>query len=246
MSREASQPIIALDEGLAACLPEAHRAHALRAATADTRTLEPGGWDAIAEYGGCESWMGLLVLEGYLLRRTTFAHETVGEIIGPGDLLRPWDHDGEYPVEGLATSWHLLAATTIALLDDGFAARIAPWPPLTVALLARTGRRARWLGLRLLVSQLHGVETRVFYLLWLLAERWGRRRDGMLRVPIRLTHQHIGEVIGAERPSVSNAVGRLRELGVHRLPGAGWEIPLDTPERIEQMLGGSGALTARR
>lgn len=237
MNDPAPASLTELDPALAATLSARDRAAAGTGTPVRTVTIERGGWDAIGEFGECRSWLGLLVVEGFLSRRTAFAGETVGEIVGPGDVLRPWDHDGEYPVRGIATSWQALAPTRIALLDDGFAARLAPWATLTAATLARIGRRARWSALRLLISQIPGVEIRVLYLLWHLAERWGQTVDGRLRVPIPLTHEQIGEVIGAQRPSVSHAVGRLRAEGVRRLPAEGWEIPGDTPQALERMLG---------
>ncbi len=236
MSEPPAQRVLELDADLREALPAEQWGAALEATTAQTRELRRGEWDAIGEYGECESWMGLLVIEGFLARRTTCGGETVSEIIGPGDLLRPWDHDGEYPVEGITTSWQLLEPATIALLDEDFAARIAPWPALTVAILARIGRRARWLALRLLISQVPGVALRVFYLLWHLAERWGIRTDGGLVVPVRLTHEQIAELIGARRPSVSHAVAELRAEGVRQLSRGGWEIPGDTPALIDRML----------
>jgi CRP/FNR family transcriptional regulator, cyclic AMP receptor protein len=237
MSETSPQHILDLDRDLAAAVPEAAREQARAGALARTRTLPRGEWDAGGDYGECTDWLGLLVIEGFLARETTCAGDTVSEIIGPGDLLRPWDHDGEYPLEGIATSWQLLEPTRIALLDGDFVRRIAPWAPLTVAILARIGRRARWLGLRLLISQVPGVPLRVFYLLWHLAERWGEQEDGALRIPIRLTHEQIAELIGAQRPSVSSALAALRAEGVRHVPGDGWEIPLDTPALIDHMLG---------
>ena len=236
MNESRAQPLLELDHELARVGPEDQRARAMAATKVRVRTLARGEWAAIGDYGACRSWMGLLVIAGFLTRQTTCAGETVCEIVGPGDLLRPWDHDGEYPVEGITTSWQVLGPTTIALLDDGFARQIAPWPALTVAILARIGRRARWLALRLLISQIPGVPIRVLYLLWHLAERWGEPAEGVLRIPVGLTHEQIAELIGAQRPSVSHAIGTLRSEGVRRLPGAGWEIPLQTPAALERML----------
>jgi len=229
--------VLDLDPGLAAVLPEGDRPAARAASPVCARPLAPGEWDAFAEYGGREDWLGLLLAAGFLSRSIECVGETVSEILGPSDLLRPWDQDGDYPVPGIDTKWRVLEPATIAVLDGEFAARIAPWPPLTAALLARIGRRARWSALRLLVSQIPGIEIRVLYLLWHFAERWGEPRDGRMLIPVRLTHQQIGEVIGAQRPSVSHAVSRLREEGVAQLPGEGWEIPADAPQAIDRLLG---------
>jgi CRP/FNR family cyclic AMP-dependent transcriptional regulator len=53
------------------------------------------------------------------------------------------------------------------------------------------------------------VEERLVLLLWHLAERWGRvRPDGVL-VPLRLTHEVLGMLVGARRPSVTSSLGGL-------------------------------------
>jgi Mn-dependent DtxR family transcriptional regulator len=47
-------------------------------------------------------------------------------------------------------------------------------------------------------------------------------------VPIRLTHEVLGEILGAQRPSVTTALGRLQEAGqVRRGPHGGYLILQD-------------------
>lgn len=204
---------------------------------ARVQRLPVGGWDAIGEYGEQTTWLGLLILEGFVARETSCEQETAIEVIGPGDLLRPWDHDGEYPLASITTRWRLLEPTLIALLDDEFAQRISAWPALTVAVIGRTGRRARWLAVRLIISQLRRIDARVFYLFWHLAERWGNPTPEGIVIPLRLTHAQIGELIGAQRPSVTTALSQLGgEQLVIRLPDGGWRIPSDTPDRLDEML----------
>ena len=57
-------------------------------------------------------------------------------------------------------------------------------------------------------------DARIALLLWHLAERWGIVvADGIL-VPLPLTHRLIGQLVGAERPSVSHALARLSSAGL--------------------------------
>ncbi|MBS1860679.1 MAG: winged helix-turn-helix domain-containing protein [Actinobacteria bacterium] len=50
-------------------------------------------------------------------------------------------------------------------------------------------------------------------ILWHFADRWGRvRRDGVV-VDLQLSHRTLGELVGARRPTVTSALGRLREAG---------------------------------
>ncbi len=229
--------VLDVDHELADALPAAQLEDARAATRARVLKLEVGGWDATGEYGERTSWLGLMILDGFVARETSCQEETAIEVIGPGDLLRPWDHDGEYPLESITTHWRLLEPTSLALLDDEFAQRIAPWPALTAAIIARTGRRARWLAVRLIISQLRRINARVFYLFWHLGERWGKHTPQGIVIGLRLTHAQIGELIGAQRPSVTTALSQLSEQGlVVRLPDGAWRIPSDAPDKLDEML----------
>jgi hypothetical protein len=75
------------------------------------------------------------------------------------------------------------------------------------------------------------VELRLLMLLWHLADRWGRVRPDGVSVPLRLTHETIGRLIAARRPSVSSAMKALerREL-VRRDRGDGWLLTAEPPD----------------
>jgi hypothetical protein len=62
-----------------------------------------------------------------------------------------------------------------------------------------------------------------------LADRWGRvTLDGVV-VPVRLTHDMIGRLVGAHRPSVTTALSELSRAGrISRLPD-GWLLRGDPP-----------------
>ena len=62
-------------------------------------------------------------------------------------------------------------------------------------------------------------------MLWELAERHGETQgdDGQLDVP--LTHAVLAELVAAQRPSVSTALGSLESRGLPvRGAGAGWQV----------------------
>ena len=50
-------------------------------------------------------------------------------------------------------------------------------------------------------------------LLWHLAARWGRVEPAGLRVSLPLTHRLLGQLVAAERPSISHALARLAGPG---------------------------------
>jgi hypothetical protein len=86
------------------------------------------------------------------------------------------------------------------------------------------------------------VDARVQALLWHLADRWGHvTLDGVV-VPVRLTHDMIGRLVGAHRPSVTTALSELnREDRIARLPH-GWLLRGDPPAApVPQQMRGSRA-----
>jgi len=71
----------------------------------------------------------------------------------------------------------------------------------------------------------------------LLAERWGMvtPQGRIIRLP--LTHETLGSLIGARRPTVSLALGDLAERGEVVRQDGGWLLRHDiTAKRLEQRL----------
>ena len=147
------------------------------------------------------------------------------ELLGTGDLLRPADIDGELTLPVSAeVEWTALAPLRIAVLDDVFLAAACRYPPVLARLMGRAVARAKALALHDAVTNLKHVETRLLVQFWHLAERWGRvGRDGVtLAMP--LTHELLAKLVGAQRPTVTTALGRLAERGDVIRDGAGWRL----------------------
>ncbi len=178
---------------------------------------EPGPWPASA--GGD---VGLLVLEGLLLRRVGVDDRFGAELLGAGDLLRPWQREDAVTSVPRSSGWQVLQECRIALLDVEFSRRIAAFPEIHGRLTGRALRRARHLVVNIAIVHQPKVETRLHMLLWHFADRWGTvRRDGVL-VPVHLTHAMLAELLAARRPTVSGAVGSLERSGVLARRPEGW------------------------
>ena len=61
-------------------------------------------------------------------------------------------------------------------------------------------------------------------LLWHLAARWGKVEPAGIRLSLPLTHRLLGQLVGAERPSVSHALARLAEAGLVTGRGDEWHL----------------------
>src|SRR4051794_30014848 len=78
--------------------------------------------------GLMEEAYGLLVLDGMLLRRVTLAGRSSVELVGPGDVLRPWQDGGGLATLPAETSWRALQQSPVAGLDPGLLALLRPLP----------------------------------------------------------------------------------------------------------------------
>jgi CRP/FNR family transcriptional regulator, cyclic AMP receptor protein len=204
--------ILEADPGLAHAVSEATRDDAAIFALALTQWLEPGEWQPDAERGDGSGGLGLLILEGFLVRQVRVVGRPPVELLGPGDLLHPWEPDHTEPFVAGAR-YDVLEPARLAVLDRRFAAVIGRWPDLVAALVGRAIARSRSLLLNLAISQLVGVDIRVLIQLWHIADRWGHRdRDGCV-VPVHLTHQVLASLISAQRPTVTSALAALTEQG---------------------------------
>jgi hypothetical protein len=187
---------------------------ARRRAVARVIELQPPGWDTseIRERADA-GWLGLSVLDGLLIRRVNVGKRSACELFGPTDLIRPWDTDGEYDPLPISVDWLVLKNTRLAVLDTAFVLRVARWPTITGRIVSRIAQRARYLALTQAVTHLPRAYARLLILFWLLAERWGRVSNDGVYVTLPLTHEVLGMLIGAHRPTVTIALQRLTRAG---------------------------------
>jgi CRP/FNR family cyclic AMP-dependent transcriptional regulator len=190
----------------------------------------PGPWQVPPPLD--EHTLGLLVLSGVLVRRTEIDGRAAVELVGEGDLLRPWQ-DREAGAPCWQADWLALASTRLAWLDGPLAAQLGRYPGLTACLLERALRRSRQLAANMAIVHQPRVEQRLLLVLWQLAGRWGRvRRDGVL-VPVRLTHALLADLVAARRPTVSAALSALSRRGLVRQLEDGWLL-LGAPPRCAE------------
>jgi CRP/FNR family transcriptional regulator, cyclic AMP receptor protein len=176
--------------------------------------LEPGAWQPLADEWDHRGHLGLLVVEGFLTRSLQVGATRCAELLGPGDLLRPWVHvdvDSSIPIEG---SWQVLDLVRLAVLDRRFGAAVSAWPEITAAILDRMMARSQWLAFHLAVAHLRRVETRVLVVLWHFADRWGSVRPDGVALRLNITHALLAAIVAAERPAVTLALSSLRDQGL--------------------------------
>jgi hypothetical protein len=213
-----------------------HRAIAAQRTVAPLIRLRPGPWEPRRGAGTARPLLGLLVVEGLLARRVHLGRRACVELLGAGDVLRPWAGDREGSSIDIDERWIVQEQARIAMLDRGFAQRVAPFPEVTAWLLDRAIRRAHWLAFHLAVCSLPSLQTRLRVMFWYLADRWGHVTADGVRVPLELTHSLLGNLVGAHRPATTSALGELSAQGwVERLETGGWILHGDRPAELDQV-----------
>lgn len=186
---------------------------------------EPGTWRPRFAPGETRGHLGLLVIDGLLVRTVRLAGREASEVVGPGDLIRPWDADDALGSVESMSDWRVLQPTTFAALDEQFARRVAGWPTITAQLLSRSVRRCRTLVHQAAIAHVRHAETRVLLALWQLADRWGKVTTEGVIVPVPLTHQLLAQITCLQRPTVSAALGHLSAAGkVSPRRDGGWVL----------------------
>jgi CRP/FNR family cyclic AMP-dependent transcriptional regulator len=237
--------VLSEDPELAETIPVPLRAQAIDACVASVRSVGRGRWHP--ESGGA-NWVGpggigLLVLEGLLIRRVGVDDRFGAELLGEGDLLRPWQ--GEHPGATLTqtTGWTVLEASRVAVLNEAAAGIMAAYPQLTGALVARALERSRTLAINMAIIHQARVTVRLLMLLWHLADRWGRVRSEGVVLPLRLTHSVLADLVGARRPTVTSSLSELARQGLVQSQTRGWLLLGEPPgellelERVEVAAG---------
>ncbi|HEX4804804.1 MAG TPA: Crp/Fnr family transcriptional regulator [Conexibacter sp.] len=215
--------VLRVDRELGDMLGPVERARAEAAARARAIDVRAGRWDVPLAPDRFRGWLGLLMVRGLLARHVEIGAMGWTELLGPGDLLQPWTHVSEtastLPAEA---RYEVIEPARMAVLDRAFALRVAPWPEIAAALLARSIERTRWLTYHLAAGQPARIDERAWMALWHLADRFGRVTPrGVELVLSGLTHEVLAVMLGARRPTVSSALRRLVELGLVTQPRRG-------------------------
>ncbi len=234
MSTSAQSPtvchVLREDPELADAIPPERRDRALEECTAPELWLQPGtpsGRGALGFRGG----LGVLVLDGLMIRRVGIEGRFGAELIGEGDLLRPAD-ESVSPLLPITTDWSVVLPTRVAALDDGFEQHLVQYPELARGLIARAMLRSKNLSVNMAIVHQARVDVRLHMLLWHLAARWGRVRSDGTVLRMRLTHAVLADLVAARRPTVTTALSDLARRGLVSTDGETWVLFGDAPGEL--------------
>jgi CRP/FNR family cyclic AMP-dependent transcriptional regulator len=199
--------------------------------------IEGRRWEPDEEAAAARGGIGLLILEGLLVRRVGREGRFGAELLGPGDVLRPWQHDGEDATLPFESTFRVVERLQMAQLDLRFTARLAPYPEVVGNLVGRAMQRSRTLAVNMAIAHHTRVDRRLLMLLWHLADRWGRVTGEGVRVPLTVTHQVLADLVASGRPSVTTALTQLEHDGRLSRTGGGWLLLGEPPVELYEMSG---------
>jgi CRP/FNR family cyclic AMP-dependent transcriptional regulator len=221
------------DPELAETISPQQRERALRECLAAVLNVPGGVWRAESDVpaGG----IGLLVLSGFLVRRVGLHGRSGAELLGAGDLLRPWQGLDASPTLPLSTGWQVIEPVRMAVLDETFVLRLGRYPQLSGSLVGRALERSRNLTVNMAIVHQARVEVRLHMLFWHLAARWGRVRSDGVNVPLSLTHSVLADLVAARRPTVTSALAQLSRERLLCSTDDGWLLAGRPPGELLEL-----------
>jgi CRP/FNR family transcriptional regulator, cyclic AMP receptor protein len=225
------------DPALLDLVPEGDRPAARRALTVAAYEIPAGAWTPASLASSGDPHLGLLLLEGLLLRDVRVAHTICGELVGPGELLRPWDSFGDRAPMPVEIEWKALEPLRLAVLDYDFAEVLGRWPALVHEFVQRAVERSHSLALHVAIHCIRRVDVSLLVLFAHLADRFGKVTPHGIAIPVKLSQEDLGKLVGATRQSINQALGQLAERGaLTRRDDGPWLLQTEAHREIEDMV----------
>jgi CRP/FNR family cyclic AMP-dependent transcriptional regulator len=237
--------ILVEDPELAEHLGGVRLAAAAKECVARAVECPAGPWSPFEEEGALQVGIGLLILDGLVVRRVGVAGRYGAELLGDGDLLRPWGREDSGATLPRSGKWRMLRPTRLAVLDLEFTNRVARYPEVISALVARALRRSRHIAVNMAIVQQPRIDLRLLMLFWEMADRWGTVHQDGVHLPLQLTHSTLADLVAARRPTVTKALGELSERSAVVWTGEDWLLAGDPPAEFEEV-GSVSVMSAAR
>jgi CRP/FNR family cyclic AMP-dependent transcriptional regulator len=234
MGRPLTCQLLAEDPELAEYLEGERRSAAIRECVTEVLVVRPGAWSPPGLDGPARG-IGLLVLDGLIVRHVGLAGRFGAELIGAGDVVCPWqwaEGDSTLP---RAARWRVLQNTRLAVLDSDLTLRLGRYPEVFASLFTRALQRSRHVAVNMAIVQQPRIDVRLQMLFWELADRFGRVRQDGVHIPIALTHATLADLVAARRPTVTKALGELAERSAIVWTGEDWLLLGDPPAQFEEV-----------
>ncbi len=185
-----------------------------------------------------------IVVDGLVLHDLAIGGEPGLRMLGPGEVIGV---PGQRPAVLERSNYRATPSTELALLGNEFLNAAQREPRLVVGLQVAGAEQTERLAAQLVICQMPRVADRVLTMLWLLAESHGRVTPAGTRLRLTLTHELLGAMVGARRPTVTLALGELAKRGAVVHQDGSWlllepapvaepngAVTLESPQLVDQ------------
>jgi CRP/FNR family transcriptional regulator, cyclic AMP receptor protein len=209
-------------------LPGVDDAHLFRIArrlAEATLELPPGAWDPRAAPAAARDAFATLLVDGLVLRELQLDGVATAQLHVPGETLDPFAQSDGLLCRDERVAWHAVEDSTVVVLGRRFLAATRQFPALMVGISRRQLEQSARAARHAAVAQLPRVDRRILALLCGLAEERGRVAVDGVTVDLPVTHEVLGQLVGARRPTVTLALKALAQEGRLCRRGTHWLIP---------------------
>jgi CRP-like cAMP-binding protein len=208
------------EPAFAAAVPADELEAAERMLRLPTIALDAGGWTPPDALGRA---LGLLVVDGIVLRERKTRAGAHLSLAGPGDLV-----DVRQLAGGPDEGWRVIRPAVVAVVDARVLMAARRWPQLVRVLTQLLFDSVDDQAALNHILGLTRIENRLLAFFAHYAERWGRVTRMGRAIDLPLTHEVLGRLVGAKRPTVTLALNNLAHEGrLVRDEQRRWVAPLN-------------------
>jgi CRP/FNR family transcriptional regulator, cyclic AMP receptor protein len=189
--------------------------------------VEEGPFDPHVLLSEPDAFCGV-VISGMVNRRMNLNAHAALRVLGPGAIISAVDSSASDLVT--SSEWVAMGRVRLAMVGAQFMRAASRWPELQRNLMLRFADQNEQLATQLALCQLPRVQDRLLGMLWLLAESWGKVTSAGTVLPLHYTHEALGAMVGARRPTVTLALGELADRGAVIQREGGWLL-IEPPPR---------------
>jgi CRP/FNR family transcriptional regulator, cyclic AMP receptor protein len=184
--------------------------------------------------------VGLIVNDGMISREIALGEHVAFELLTPGDvLLLPAADPHDLDLGGRVTVT-ALDRSELIVLSTPFIHAAARWPSLLTNLHRRLETQRNRLAIQGLAAHPPRAEDRLLLTLWILAHRCGRITPEGTVLPLPLSHEVLGRLAAARRPTITLALRTLESTAcVQRGPNGHLTLGPAANRRVQELIDAS-------
>jgi CRP/FNR family transcriptional regulator, cyclic AMP receptor protein len=209
---------------------------ARQATRCNLKQLDRREYTLLAGAYGTGDIVGLVLSDGLISHEIALGEHVAFELLTPGDvLLLPAAGPDDLDLRAHVTLTALNPAEVI-VLSKPFIRAAARWPSLLTNVHRRLEAQRRRLALQGLATHLPRSEDRLLLILWILAGCCGRVTPEGILIPLSLSHESLGRLAAARRPTITLALRKLETTEcVRRGPGGHLTLGPAAHRRVQEL-----------